>query len=469
VSQQDQPGGLEHLAQMVLDAQQGRQTPAPPNPESSAATGRRRRITRWIVLGVVAVLVAAYVTFTLVAPVSAASVTATPPVIVQPDAASIALPTSGESAVSVAGADAYLGSSGILASHAGSTPRPIASISKIITALVVLKAKPLGASGTGPTINFTRADTELYEKYFALNATIAPMPIGTSMSEYDALETMLVPSACNYAEALAIWAYGSDAAFLAAARAWLAAHKLTGTTMLEPTGLDARNTSTPKDLIALGKLAMANPVIAKIVAKPNVDAVPSLSSFLNTNDLLGTDGVDGIKSGTLDSAGSDLLFSANETTGTPVPITITGVILGAASRPAVDSDVKALIASILAGFQSVQLGIKGQVVGRYSTPWGSSANMVLTRSASAYVWSNPEVTSSITSVASGKGRAGQPAGTVTYTVGKKTVTVPVVLKGSITGPSPWWRLTHPFNLLGHSPRPPHPPRRARAAKPPRVE
>jgi D-alanyl-D-alanine carboxypeptidase (penicillin-binding protein 5/6) len=453
VTQYEPPGGLDDLAQMVLDAQHQHQANAEITEEQIAAETRRRkrrRITGLIVAVVVFALVATYVAVTLTAPVGAATVVARNPAVVQPVAASIVLPADGESAVSVAGADDYIGStaSGILASSGGDHPLPMASISKIITALVVLNAKPLGASGTGPTINFTRPETELYEKYFALNATIAPMPIGTSMSEYDALETMLVPSACNYAEALAEWAYGSDGAFLYATRVWLKAHGLTGTTMIEPTGLDARNTSTPTDLITIGKLAMANPAIATIVGKPNVDAVPSLSNFINTNDLLGVDGVTGIKTGTLDSAGSDLLFSATETVGTPAPITITGVVLGGDSRAAVDSDVKALITSITGGFQTVQVGTQGAVVGTYSTPWGASASMVLAKSASALVWSNTKITSTLSTTSPGNARNGQSVGSITYVAGKTTVTVPVVLKGSIAGPSAWWRLTHPFQLFG---------------------
>jgi serine-type D-Ala-D-Ala carboxypeptidase (penicillin-binding protein 5/6) len=47
------------------------------------------------------------------------------------------------------------------------------------------------------------------------------MPAGSSMTEHDAIETMLVVSACNYAEALAGWAFGSNTAFLRAAKTWI--------------------------------------------------------------------------------------------------------------------------------------------------------------------------------------------------------------------------------------------------------
>jgi D-alanyl-D-alanine carboxypeptidase (penicillin-binding protein 5/6) len=71
---------------------------------------------------------------------------------------------------------------------------------------------------------------------------------------------MLVISASNYAEAASTWAFGSQPAFVSATKRWFAANGLAHTKIVEPTGIDPHNTSTPSDMIALGKLAMANPV-----------------------------------------------------------------------------------------------------------------------------------------------------------------------------------------------------------------
>ncbi|MFW8746260.1 hypothetical protein, partial [Mesorhizobium japonicum] len=78
-------------------------------------------------------------------------------------------------------------------------------------------------------------------------------------------------------------------------------------------GIDDRDRSTPSDMIALGKLAEANPVIASIVSQGSLAvSSPAITGIdtSNTNTLLGEYGVDGIKTGTLD-AGSDLLYSSN--------------------------------------------------------------------------------------------------------------------------------------------------------------
>jgi serine-type D-Ala-D-Ala carboxypeptidase (penicillin-binding protein 5/6) len=448
VTQQEARDGLADLTALLG---QPPEVEPPLDPEVIESSRRRRRRNRRIgaLVSTVVILAlgATYAGLTLTAPVGAAADSIDRPVVTVPAAATIALPQTGEAGVSVSGADNYLGSSadGILAESGGDGALPMASISKLVTALVVLNSRPLGASGTGPTITFDKADHDLYDKYYLLNATIAAMPTGSSMTEHDALETMLVVSACNYAEAVADWAFGSNAGFLAATNRWLKANGLTGTTLVEPTGIDARNTSTPSDLIAIGKLAMANPAIAGIVAKTSLD-IPSLAGMPNTNDLLGTDGVDGIKTGTL--GGSDLLFSAAVTPGTPDTLTITGVVLGGQDRGSVDDAVRALITSITSGFHSEHLSTKGEPVGTYSTAWGSKATMVLGKDASVLTWSNTPITSTMKTTTLKTGTSGEKVGSVTWVAGKTTVSVPVVLDGRIHGPSTWWRLTHPFQLLG---------------------
>lgn len=422
------------------------------DPLDRATRGRRRtrgRIIALILVGVLVAAIATYVPLALTAPVGAATATTHRPDVSPPAAASLVMPPEGESALSVLGADAYLGQNagGILASSGGDAAVPMASISKLVTAMVILNAKPLGsATDPGPTITFDKTDHDLYDRYYVLNATIAAMPTGSSMSEHNALEAMLVVSACNYAEAMADWAFGSQSAFLSATKKWLAANGLTHTTMVDSTGIDARNTSTPSDLIALGKLAMASPTLTEIVAKTGLD-VPFLQGMPSTNTLLGTDGVNGIKTGTLDGSGSDLLYSAIVgVAGLDRPLTIVGVMLGGASRESVNSDVTNLIASLKAGFHEVPVAEDGEVVGTYSTPWGAHAQMVLGSSGSVFTYSNTQISSTLTTTTLKTGNDGEKVGSVTWTAGTSTVTVPVVLRGRITPPSPWWRLTHPTDL-----------------------
>jgi len=447
--------GLAQLTELMRATPAGAPLRSPaPRPPVDRRRRRRRRIVGLSVTGgvilVVAALVATYVGWALNAPIGAASASLEQPTVTTPPAAASVLAPEGSSAISVAGADDYLGpdASGVW-QKSGDDVVPMASISKVVTALVVLQAKPLdGATTPGPRITFSAADHALYDQYYVQNATIAPMPTGSSMTEHQALETMLVVSASNYAAALSTWAYESPAAFLSATRRWLTAHGLAHTTMVEPTGLDDRNSSTPADLIALGKLAMANPAVAEMVGLRSVSVPGSpVDGMSATNDMLGRSGVDGIKTGTLDT-GSDLLFSAN----VPVPaldrpaLRVYGVVLGGASRASVDSDVEMMLADIAAGFHSTMLGRQGDVVGTYTTKWGASAHMVLGDDATVTTWSNTPITVAMSTGTITTGKAGQRVGTVTWTSGKTVVRVPVVLASAIRPPGDWWRLTHPDKL-----------------------
>ncbi len=441
------PDEFARFAQMFENASR-EERGAPMDPSVRRRRRKRNRIIALIVVGVIVAAIATYVPLTLTAPVGAAAATTHRPDAVAGAPAKLDLSNDGQSAISVSGADEYLGSgaSGILASTGGDGAAPMASISKLITAMVILNAKPLTASSPGPSITFSKADHALYDKYYVLGATIAAMPTGSSMSEHDAIETMLVVSACNYSEAMVDWAFGSTAGFVGAAKKWLAANGMTHTTMVESTGIDPRNTSTPSDLITLGKLAMANPVVAGIVAKKGLD-IPFLTGMPSTNTLLGTDGVNGIKTGTLEDSGSDLLYSASFfVTGVDKALTVVGVVLGGASRDSVNGDVTRLIDSLKAGFHQVPVAEDGQAVGTYSTPWGASATMVLANSASVSTYSNTPITSTMTTSTLKTGADGEKVGSVTWKAGTSTVTVPVILKGSITPPTAWWRLTHPAEL-----------------------
>ncbi|GAA1966956.1 D-alanyl-D-alanine carboxypeptidase [Microbacterium deminutum] len=441
---------LEEFTELLRD-EQDFLSPRPSR-HMDPAVRRKRRRRRLIAVAVVATLVlglnGAYVGWALTAPVGDAVATSRVPASTTPAAAAIVLPREGAAAISIGGADEYLGPAarGIWLSSGSDEPRAIASISKLITALVVLDARPLtSADDAGPTLTFDRADHALYDKYYVMGATIAAMPTGSSMSLRDALATMLIPSACNYAEAVADWAFGSQWAFVEATRRWLAAHGLAHTTIVEPTGIDPRNASTPSDLIALGRLAAADPAVAQIVATRSL-ALPGPGVMYNTNALLGTEGIMGLKTGTLLESGSNLLYTATLDVGTPEPLAVVGVMLGGSSKESVTRSVIALLDSITRGFVRVPAATEGTDVGSYSTPWGSSARMVLSEDASIFTWSDTPIVATMKTTTPTRWKDGEVVGSVTWTAGPNTVTVPIEIEGSIRPPTDWWRLTHPSEL-----------------------
>ena len=407
------------------------------------STRRRTYLKRRLaVFGCLALLLggSVYVPTALLAPV--APVIAQPMPYTAPVAADPTLDWPGYAASAIGA----VGMPGTLASDGNAAPHPIASISKVITALVVLDEKPLAEGVSGPEITFTEADAALYDSYLARQGTVKPVHAGLVLSELELLQVVLVSSANNYAESLATWAFGSRHAFAAAAEDWLTAHSLRGTTLLEPTGMDPGNTSTAPDLVAIGKLAIANPVLASIVSTKSV-TIPGIGTVTNTNKLLGIDGVDGIKTGTLPESGACLLFAAKIPVGSH-STTVVGAVLGGEDHRALDAAVRQLLDSVSDGFHELTLVHAGQVFARYETPWTERSDAVAGSDATVVVWGGTPVGAVVHTDGLRAAESGADVGAVTFTVGSREIRVPLVLKGEIGDPGPWWRLINPPVLRG---------------------
>ncbi|MCY7325506.1 MAG: D-alanyl-D-alanine carboxypeptidase [Microbacteriaceae bacterium] len=398
----------------------------------------RRRVAAALVLAIVAAG-GVYLPMTLLAPIGAASASIDPVETLVRDASELTFPGVGASGISAVGFD------GVLASSGSEEALPIASISKVISTLVVLDAKPLAVGEDGPSIVFNQVDVALYGKYQRVGGTVEPVTAGLAMSQRDLLEVVLVSSANNYAESLVGWAFGSQSEFVDATEAWLTAGGFDSTVIVEPTGVSPSNVSSIPDLVGIAKLALGNPVVAEIVASKSVD-VPYVGTLTNTNRLLGVESIDGIKTGTLEEAGSCLLFSTDYTVGSSV-VTVVGVVLGGENREALESATRSLVDGIAAGFHEVPLAEKGEVFASYSTDWGQSANAVAAEASSVLVWSDTPVSGEVAVQPLVKAGRGDAIGEVTFTVGDARVSVPLVLDAGIADPGPWWRLSHPLELL----------------------
>ena len=398
----------------------------------------RRRVVVFSTIAIVSVL-AVYLPFTRLAPLAPISAQLLPFTTPDRTAAVAMLPGYGASAVGAIGyPEAF--------ATAGSTePLPIASISKIVTSLVVLEAKPLWPGDSGPTITFSATDAALRAKYVALNGETKPLTAGTTISQLDLMRVTLVASANNYADALMGWAFGSRAAFEFAVTAWLSSHGLDHTTIVEPTGINPGNVSTATDLVEIGKLALANPVIASIVSTETM-TLAGVGSFANTNTLLGRLGVEGIKTGTLNGS-SNLLFAATFRYGSHA-VTVVGAVVGGIDHKAVDATVTTLLAGMKAGFHEVTLAKKGEPFANFRTAWSEKVRAVSSRAASVLVWSNTPVTAVISALPARVGEARAPIGRVTFTAGRQSVVVLLTLDRRLVDPGPWWRLSNPTKLIG---------------------
>ncbi|MEY2848280.1 MAG: hypothetical protein RI885_945 [Actinomycetota bacterium] len=375
----------------------------------------------------------------LVAPLEVATVAEASVATSVSPAVTPAYPGYGSTAVGAVGFE------GLLAEEGDQAPRPIASISKVVTALVVLDARPLAGSEQGETITLGSADTALYSKYQSVGGKVEPMRAGWAFTQREMLQVMLVSSANNYAELLAGWAFGSQDAFVAATAAWLSENGLTATTITEPTGMSPLNVSSASDLVRLGMLALEHPVVADIVGTSTVD-LPGVGTIENGNDLIGVGGVDGIKTGTLDEAGACLLFATDVEVGGRT-ITVVGVVLGGEDHDTLDVAVRSLLDSVEAGFREVRLASAGEVFADYSTDWGSTADAVAAEDVSIVVWSDTPVSVDIRPKPLETGEQGDDAGRVRFSVGDQTASVDLELSGSLDGPDAWWRLSHPLELI----------------------
>jgi serine-type D-Ala-D-Ala carboxypeptidase (penicillin-binding protein 5/6) len=191
------------------------------------------------------------------------------------------------------------------------TARPIASITKVMTALVIMQAGGLNREITVPKAVIA---------YVADNdANAAGLVPGQVFTVDELLHTMLIVSAADAAYTLAN-AYGPGLpAFIAKMNAEAALLGLTHTHFTSPDGLpyptETSTYSTPAELVKLGEIAMSYQEFRSIVRLRYYNLKKgdghSAYSFTSSNELLGWyPGVVGIKTGFTDAAGHTLLFEA---------------------------------------------------------------------------------------------------------------------------------------------------------------
>lgn len=416
-------------------------TRAAPTPRArvSRSVYRRRRIGVGIAL-LVALATGAYLPMTLLAPLEAVSAVVETPDPVEIDAPELDWPGYGASAIGA------LELPGVLARSGSERALPLASIVKLVTALVVLEEHPLDLGDEGPVITMSAADAGYYGSQLALNGSVFPVAAGERYTQRDLLELTLIKSANNFSTSLAVWAFGSERAFRDAAAAWLEEHGLASIRIVEPTGIDDASVGTVDDLVELGRIALADPVVADIVARSR-ETVSNRGTIENTNVLLGRDGINGIKTGTLFSFGANLLFSSTVPVGEQ-EVTVVGVVLGGPDHTILNRDIRRLLETAVANLAVVPLVEAGTAVGSYRTAWDAVAELRTTEAASILVWGDTAVTARIESEPIAVADAGREVGALVFDVAGQLVRVPLELATAIEDPGPWWRLTHPGLIVG---------------------
>ncbi|MFL5797352.1 MAG: D-alanyl-D-alanine carboxypeptidase family protein [Actinomycetota bacterium] len=202
----------------------------------------------------------------------------------------------------------------------------IASVAKVMTAYLVLRDHPLRPGEDGPTITLTDADVADTDRRRRQQESVVSIAAGEQLTQLQALQALLLPSANNIAAVLARWDAGSVDQFAARMNAVARSLGMTHTRYTDPSGYDDATVSTAADQVRIVDRAMRLPVFASIVGTPSA-TLPVAGTVHNTDTLLGHDGFVGVKTGSDDAAGGCFAFRAIRWIDGK-RTTITGVVLG---------------------------------------------------------------------------------------------------------------------------------------------
>ncbi|MFI6638708.1 D-alanyl-D-alanine carboxypeptidase family protein [Streptomyces sp. NPDC050504] len=233
------------------------------------------------------------------------------------DRLSLPWPKDGQSSVEAVGL-------GGLGRTDGQRPVPIASVTKVMTAYVILKGHPLRADEQGPDIT---VDATAANESFSGSESTVPLIEGRRFSQRRLLELLLLPSGNNVARLLARWDAGSEQAFVAKMNRAAAELGMDRTTYTGASGIEPTTRSTADDQLKLARRAMEQPALRSVVAlrSTTVPGVPG--TVVNTNRLLEKPGVIGLKTGSSTPAGGNLMWAVEVKAGAKRQLVL-GVVLG---------------------------------------------------------------------------------------------------------------------------------------------
>jgi D-alanyl-D-alanine carboxypeptidase (penicillin-binding protein 5/6) len=331
---------------------------------------------------------------------------------------------------------------GFIASSGNEQPIPAASVTKVMTALIVLEDKPLQKGQSGPTITITDADVQAYQADLANKESVVEVRVGEQLTELDALQGLLIPSANNLAETIARWDAGSVDAFVVKMNKRAADLKLTHTKFADTSGANPASVSTPSDLIVLGVTAMKQEVFAQVVGMGQAQ-LPVVGIVYNVDAVLGQNGIIGIKTGSGLSTGANFMFAANVTVDGH-QITVYGCVMGQLTLTAAFASAQGLIGSMQTGLHVRREIARNQTIATYVTPWGAQSDLVAPVDVDLVEWPGMVLrqrldTKSI--VIDKPLPASTREGTVHMVLGDYNLDIPLVTADALYPPGRLWRLT----------------------------
>lgn len=270
-----------------------------------------------------------------IAPITAASAATVPAAPAAPAPVTRPITTmSAPSGISGTGGYLYDSSKGKkLWGRATTTERPIGSITKIMTAVVVLRA-----GGLDRTVTIKKSAVDHVKNN---DASSAGLKTGDKLTVRQLLNGMMLPSGCDAAYALAD-VYGSgQTKFVAKMNSTAKKLGLSHTHFINADGLPSathkEGYSTPHDLMLLARYAMKSSNFTTVVGRESYHLAKSSGhqayTWTNTNLLLGSyQGATGVKTGHTDKAGYCLLFAAKRSGRTLIGVLLDSTTTDANAR-----------------------------------------------------------------------------------------------------------------------------------------
>jgi D-alanyl-D-alanine carboxypeptidase (penicillin-binding protein 5/6) len=246
----------------------------------------------------------------------------------------------------------------VLARHRSSERRAMASITKLMTALVTVERSSLSDVVTVPS------------RAAAVGGSTAFLRSGEQLTVAQLVRAMLVQSANDAAETLALHVgEGSVSAFVDAMNEKAAELGLGDTRFVNPHGLDAPgHRSSARDTTLLLRHALGVPVLRDALARTSV-TLPGGRTFPAQDDLLASwPPLVGGKTGHTDDAGWSEVAAAKAK-----GVTVYGTVLGTDSREERNAELRALLRYGLERYHRVTAVDAGRVYAEAETGYGRAA------------------------------------------------------------------------------------------------
>lgn len=198
-----------------------------------------------------------------------------------------------------------LSSQTVLYSRNDEGVRPIASISKLMTAVVIVDAN----QSMDEILEVSQDDVD------TVKHSRSRLAVGTRLSRRDMLHLALMSSENRAANALARYYPGGMTAFVAAMNSTARQLGMVHSRFVEPTGLSSENVSTPRDLVKLLQASALRPAIRNFTTDEQHEVRTGRSApttFRNTNMLVANPNWDikVSKTGFINEAGQCLVMVA---------------------------------------------------------------------------------------------------------------------------------------------------------------